>query len=194
MQEKAQDKKQEEEKEKMQEKKQESLEAQEAAAKAVEGNEWERRQEAREQEARQLEWENTLKASISQICGNTEMRLNQMLAPRFVKSDCRDQSLTVAFEIDEWEKNTRGELHGGTIAAMFDLVLGITAHCASLAHQAATADMSISYLRRVDGDDTILMTILVRKNGRQMIRLSGEARSKKTGKAVAMVQSSYMVL
>ena len=143
---------------------------------------------------KQKEWERRFRTSLISASKGQEKRLNHMLAPQFIACSYEEQTVTIAFTVYEWEWNPRSELHGGSIAAMFDLSLGIAARCTSGAFQVATTDMSISYLRRVAGDDTVLMTIKIQKNGRQMMRFSGEARSKKTGKTVATVQSSYMIL
>ncbi len=146
-----------------------------------------------EEQKETKELEELLREAVSRSCGGEEQRLNQMLDPSF-QSCGDDGTITLSFGIDEWELNPRGELHGGAIAAMFDLALGIVTRCVSRKDNIATTDMSISYLRRVERDDTILITIKVQKNGRQMVRLYGEAHSGKTGKIVASAQCSYMNL
>lgn len=152
----------------------------------------EERNEQNERDGRK-ELEDTFREAVARSCGGEAQRLNQMLAPSFVSCG-EDGTVTLSFGISEWELNPRSELHGGAIAAMFDLALGIVTRCVSKHDSIATTDMSISYLRRVERDDSILITIKVQKNGRQMVRLYGEAHSGKTGKIVASAQCSYMNL
>lgn len=142
----------------------------------------------------QAVWEEQIKKSMSDIRRDGKDRLNEMLAPTLSDCSAEQNTMTVRYQIFSWELNPRGELHGGSLASMFDVALGLTARCASRSMQVATTDLSISYLRRVEADDAVLIQTKVQKNGRFMTRITAEARSEKTGKTVATAQCSYAVL
>lgn len=147
-----------------------------------------------EKEEKQRLWEEWLRESVDKTRASSENRLNQMLKPEFESCDYEAQTVDLRFELEDWEMNPRGELHGGSIASMFDVALGITARCASRSKQVATTDISVSYLRRVEADDTVYIKTKVQKSGKLMTRITAEAMSGKTGKVVATAQSSFMVL
>lgn len=139
-------------------------------------------------------WQHWLEEAINHALNGRENRLNQMLAPRYETCDFENQTITLVYSLYDWEMNPRGELHGGIIASMFDVSLGITARCACQCPQIATTDISVSYLRRVEADDTIRIVTKVQKSGKLMVRITAEAYSDKTGKVVATAQGSFMVL
>lgn len=143
----------------------------------------------------QTEWETLIRKSMSDIqSGGGEQRLNEMLAPTLAACDAANGTMTLRYQVVPWELNPRGELHGGSLASMLDVALGLTARCASRSMQVATTDLSISYLRRVEADDAVLIQTKVQKNGHFMTRITAEAYSEKTGKVIATAQCSYAVL
>ncbi|MGH9025648.1 MAG: PaaI family thioesterase [Acidimicrobiia bacterium] len=93
-------------------------------------------------------WRDALKARAM------ETPLHQLLGFRFVESD--DGSFVVEMPVDEAALNQTGNLHGGAIATLIDVVGGSTAARASAfqpgENTLVTADLHVRYLGRPRGD------------------------------------------
>lgn len=74
-------------------------------------------------------------------------RVNEMLAPEFVRCSAIEQTAVIRFPIKDWEKNQRGEAHGGAIGAMFDTSMGMSIAVFLNDRDIATTDLQISYIR-----------------------------------------------
>lgn len=142
----------------------------------------------------QEQWKELIEMSMRDIKKGGKERLNEMLAPTLLNCSAEQNTITLRYQIFPWELNPRDELHGGSLASMLDVALGLTARCASRSMQVATTDLSISYLRRIERDDAVLIQTKVQKNGHFMTRITAEAYSEKTGKIAATAQCSYAVL
>ena len=143
--------------------------------------------------AAEQDWETRFRAVIDAVC-EEKGRMDQLLNPKYEDCSFAEQYLSMSFGIEEWELNPRGELHGGAIAAMFDLALGLSASCTSSSRSLATTDIAVSYLCRVKADDRVNIKCRIQKSGKRMIRITAEAFSLKSGATVATAQGSYMII
>jgi len=117
-------------------------------------------------------------------------RLNGLLAPEAIDCSEDTQMSRVRFTAKEWEKNQRGELHGGAAASMFDTCIGITA-AAFADSNVTTADLSVSYIRPFIGSSYIFESKVVHL-GRTLIRIEGKAFDESSGKLLASAQGMFV--
>lgn len=103
-----------------------------------------------------------------------------------------EQSLTFAFPVQTWQVNRVGNLHGGMICTAFDLTIAALARFYAEENFAPTISLDVKYIRPVKLGDTMLVTAKATATGRRITQLTGEARSKATGKLVATAASVYM--
>lgn len=118
-------------------------------------------------------------------------RVNDMLAPEPLSCDPETQTAQIRFEAKDWECNHRGELHGGAVASMFDVSMGMTVLAFTEHNSVATADLSVSYIRPFTGK-TFIIEVNVIRAGRSMARMRAIATDESTGKVLASATSNFV--
>ena len=117
--------------------------------------------------------------------------MNAMLAPQPYGYDADTMTIKIRYEAQEWEKNHRGEIHGGAVAAMFDTAMGMSVLAISDSEAVATADLDVSYIRPFMGDAFIIEVNVVHP-GRRLARVRALAKDEKTGKTLASATSNFV--
>ena len=118
-------------------------------------------------------------------------RMNSLLSPEPIKCDPETQTAEIRYEAKDWERNHRGELHGGAVAAMFDTSMGMSLLAFTDHYSVATADLSVSYIRPFMGGSFIFEVNVIRA-GRSMARLRAVAKDEDTGKILASATSNFV--
>lgn len=108
-------------------------------------------------------------------------RTNGMMLPKVAACSETEQSVTLEFPVLEWELNQADTMHGGTIAAAFDISMGILAHCLNQYRSVVTVNMSINYVKPIPMGDSFLITVKATSLGKKIITVSGECRLKSSG-------------
>ena len=117
--------------------------------------------------------------------------LNTMLAPEACGCDAETQTSKIRFAAKDWEKNQRGEVHGGSVAAMFDTAIGLTISAFSHGDRITTTDLDVSYIRPFTGASFIFHVELLHV-GRTMVRARAIAYDEDTGKKLASATANFM--
>ncbi len=120
-------------------------------------------------------------------------KVNGMLSPELVSCDEENRIITLSYKAKDWERNVRDELHGGAVAAMFDLSMGGTMVVFYGGIQITTVELSISYIRPFVDDEYLFVTEIIHP-GRKLARVQSKAISKKTGKIAATSTGTFMPL
>lgn len=118
-------------------------------------------------------------------------RVNDMLDPEPLNCDPETQTAKIRFEAKDWECNHRGELHGGAVASMFDVSMGMTVLAFTDHYSVATADLSVSYIRPFTGKSFVIEVNVIRA-GRSMARMRAVATDEATGKVLASATSNFV--
>ena len=71
--------------------------------------------------------------------------VNGKMDPHYVATDYEEGTMTVVFEVKEWELNRVGILHGGIISTMIDHAAG-SAVFAFIGHWCPTLDIDIKFI------------------------------------------------
>ena len=118
--------------------------------------------------------------------------MNSLMEPRFIGCS-EDGSMTrIGFAGMDWEKNQRGQIHGGAISAMFDTAMGMSATAFSK-REVTTAELTISFIRPFYGKSYIIDTEILNA-GRSLIRTRAAAYDEDTGKLLASAAGSFACL
>lgn len=128
---------------------------------------------------------------------NTEMqelRMNEILEPKIKEYNQDNRTVLFQFQTKEWQRNPRGEIHGGIISSMFDTALGLTAYYMSEKKDVTTAELSMSFIRPLEFKDELIVHSEVQHLGRTLVRVTGKGYSKKTKKLLAMSHGTFMIL
>lgn len=118
-------------------------------------------------------------------------RMNALLSPEPINCDPDTRIARIRYEAKEWERNHRGELHGGAVAAMFDTSMGMSVLAFSDHYSVATADLDVSFIRPFMGESFIFEVNVIRI-GRTMARVRALATDEKTGKLLASATSNFV--
>lgn len=107
--------------------------------------------------------------------------------------DCSRQEHFVefAFDVKEWCLNPYDGIHGGIICSLFDTSMGIGAVALSQ-YMVSTTDISVSYLRPMNGKRYIFRTEYTHQ-GRRLYRCMGKAFDAETGALCATAMASFIV-
>lgn len=116
--------------------------------------------------------------------------LSSKLSPEAVSCDFEKGTALIRYRKKEWEKNHRGEMHGGVAATMFDVAMGMTVSAFAGGENVTTTDISVSYIRPFFGD-SFDFEVEVLHIGRTMIRVRAMARDTETGKEMASAIANY---
>lgn len=124
---------------------------------------------------------------------NGEPNMNTMLAPEVCGLDAKAGTSRIRFRPMDWEKNQRGEMHGGAVAAMFDTAIGMTIGVFSDTRMITTTDLSVSYIRPFLGT-SYLFNVEIIHMGRRLARARSTAVDEATGKTLATATASFMYI
>lgn len=117
--------------------------------------------------------------------------VNAMMAPEFVECCYDEQTLTLAYPVLEWEKNRAGYMHGGLIAAAFDIATGLLARFLAGQKFAPTIQLETVFIRPIPIGDTLVVRVKTNLAGKKLTHLYGEGFIKSTGKLAATATASF---
>lgn len=135
--------------------------------------------------------ERKLRMIAEEVQDTEEAKMNAMLAPEPISCDIDTQTSRIRYIAKEWEQNHRGELHGGVVASMFDVSMGMSVLAFSDHDSVATADLDVSFIRPFMGESFIFEVNVIRI-GRTMARVRALATDEKTGKLLASATSNFV--
>ena len=92
-------------------------------------------------------------------------------------------------KIIDKHSNMYGSVHGGTLASISDIAMGVS--CLTLGKRVVTIDMSISYIKNVPTGSTLTAIGKVISNGRTIMRAVGEIYNEQ--QLLIRSQASYFV-
>lgn len=142
--------------------------------------------------AAQHDMENEIKLEIDKMYINQSNSVNAMMTPEFVECSFAEKTLTLAYPVQEWEKNRAGYMHGGMIAAAFDIATGLLARYLAKQKFAPTIQMDTVFIRPIPIGETFVVQVKTKLAGRQLTHLYCEGFIKGTGKLAATASVSYL--
>ena len=140
------------------------------------------------------QWEAEAKRVVDGYLERKDGHFDDTMCAHFHSCDFEEQSISIEFTTQPWQRNERDGIHGGAIAGMFDTAFGVVANFTAGENEATTTDMTISFLRGVDYGMELEMTVYIVKAGRSLIRQRAELKDAATGKLLATGSGSWMPL
>lgn len=134
--------------------------------------------------------ENTFRILESENSKNPHI-VNGMMAPSYLSCDMEEHSVTIEYQIKDWEMNRVGILHGGIMSTMLDHTAGITV-AAFLGGWAPTVDLQVHFLRPGQPGDTILAVGRIISAGQTLVHAEAVLTSKTTGKELAVCTATFL--
>lgn len=95
----------------------------------------------------------------------------ERMNPQFIELNENLDSLTLLFQTEPWMRNPQGIVHGGIIATMADITMGVLARFITQ-DMMPTIQINISYLRGTPVHEDIYVKSACNKKGRQIVFLS----------------------
>ena len=131
-----------------------------------------------------------LLGTIVEFMKQKDPGLSGMLEPELVCCDFEKRSALIRYRKKDWEKNHRGEMHGGAAASMFDVAMGMTISAFLGGENVTTTDLHVSFIRPFFGE-SFDIEVEVLHLGRTLIRARAIARDTGTGKEIATAIANY---
>ena len=135
--------------------------------------------------------EEEIKAEIGKMYRSQSDSVNAMMKPEFVACSFDEKTLTIAFPVLEWEKNRVGAMHGGIIAAAFDIATGLLARFLAGRAFAPTILLETVFIRPIPIGDIFEVFVKTNLSGKKLTHLYGEGTVKSSGKLAATATASY---
>lgn len=116
--------------------------------------------------------------------------ISGQMEPEVAGCDFEKRTVLIRYKKKDWEKNHRGEMHGGIAASMFDVAMGTTCSAFLGGENVTTTDLSVSFIRPFFGD-SFDFEVEVLHLGKTLIRVRAIARDTETGKEMASAIANY---
>lgn len=143
-------------------------------------------------ELEQIKMEERIQSEIRVYMEEQHKSINGMMAPEFVQCSFTEKTLTVAFPVLAWQKNRVGMMHGGAIAAAFDIATGLLARALAGENFAPTIRLETVFIRPIPLGEILSITVSTKMAGRKLIHLSCDGVLKGSGKLAATASASYL--
>lgn len=97
------------------------------------------------------------------------------IQPKFVSCSLEEKSVTLSFDVLEWELNPQNVIHGGIIATAFDTVLGLLCHYFTKPQVVITVNLNTTYHKPIFMGTTFHIKAKLEFQGRSLCNITGEA-------------------
>jgi acyl-coenzyme A thioesterase PaaI-like protein len=134
---------------------------------------------------KKVNMETHIKTQIEKMIATETDSINSLMRPEFMECCYEEKWLTVAFPVQEWEKNRAGSMHGGIIAVAFDLATGLLTHFFIKENLAPTIKLETVFQRPVPIGDVLIIKAKINMAGKKLIHLYCEGFVKSSGKLAA---------
>lgn len=138
--------------------------------------------------------EAAVKAALEDIYTTHRDTIVEMLKPQYHSCNAGERSLTLRYEMQPWQRNGGGIMHGGITAAILDQTMGTFVRSVTPKElRVVTAEMSVSYLRQILPGEQIESKATIISRGRSMIRLRAEITAQSSRKLSATATAVFAV-
>ena len=135
-----------------------------------------------------------IKEILSIISNSRDRRIDYLLKPCFVCCDESDVSLTLKYNVQDWQLNHFDTMHGGMISTLFDNCLGCLAHYIGYNQLITTSSLTTNYLKPVPANSEVYIKASAVSVGKTLIHLRAEAYVGNNEKIVASSTGIFMII
>ena len=122
----------------------------------------------------QQEMEEAVDELFREYCRKDDGRMNTMCNPQLVRCDFEKKSLTLKYDVKDWMMNPLEVMHGGVVATVFDLTMGMLARLL-YGRIMPTTQMAVTYLRPVPDGSTFLVEAVCVMQGKTICVINAES-------------------
>ncbi|SHI15169.1 uncharacterized domain 1-containing protein [Sporobacter termitidis DSM 10068] len=119
--------------------------------------------------------ENTFRGFCEKLPEERNGRINALCRPQFMDCDLENKTLRLRYEVQDWMLNVADILHGGVLATMFDLTMGLLSVYFSGGTMTPTTNMQISFLRPIPAGEALIVKAACDMSGRTLCAVRAEA-------------------
>ena len=119
----------------------------------------------------QAQMEERIRHEIEVYLTQQAESINGLMQPEFVECSAADKTLTLAFPVLEWQKNRVGMMHGGAIAAAFDIATGLLARYLAAESFTPTIQLETVFIRPIPLGETLVITVKTNLSGGKLTHL-----------------------
>jgi len=139
------------------------------------------------------ELQSKIEEILADVNENQSDTILGMVKPRFVACDAAEQTITLAYPGQAWERNPLGIMQGGVVATVMDYSVA----CMILAfggEKPVTVSLQVSYLRGTPVSGTLNVRVRATKMGRTVVHAFAECyEAQSPDKLVATANVAYML-
>ncbi len=135
--------------------------------------------------------------NVLQVVRKNSTGLNALLNPQLYSLDEKNREIIIEFKLEDWHTNTVGNLHGGMMASMCDLSMGIMAQhiCYNVGGQfSPTTSLNMTYLKVITRDEPVRVKVKLMSEGKSLINLRAEIYTEDLKTPKALANGTYKVL
>lgn len=97
------------------------------------------------------------------------------MALELASCSLEEYSLELCHEVNDWDMNIQGSMHGGQICLLMDTTMGILCRCLTGDSAATTIDLHVNFLRLVPLGKPLHTKARISRLGRKVISINAEA-------------------
>lgn len=116
------------------------------------------------------------------------------IEPKFVSCNFDEKTVTLSFDVLEWELNPQNVIHGGIIATAFDTALGLLCHYFTQPQVIITVSLNTTYHKPVFLGDTFHIKAKFEFQGRSLCNITGEAWAQNNSVLAASATAVFKAL
>lgn len=120
--------------------------------------------------------------------------LMALTAPRAISCDFEEKTLELAYDVNEWQLNPEGGLHGGMIVTFLDMTFGVLCHYYAMPNMVCTVNISTNFLKPVLPNDRVHCKAKIVSIGKTMVTMTAEARLERDDILAATSSTTFMIL
>ncbi|MCI8464548.1 MAG: PaaI family thioesterase [Lachnospiraceae bacterium] len=123
--------------------------------------------------------------------GEQKPRIHDMMKKTLIACSEEEAFVTLAYELEEWELNPNGVMHGGLIGTAIDTACGMVVRYFSENLQASTVSLNVDYLRPVFMGDRLVVTAKLVRLGGHVANLTAQAKRESDQKMAALASAVF---
>ncbi len=140
-----------------------------------------------------ISMEQWIREDLNFINTKANNTFNGRMKPEFHSCSETDREVILSFDVQDWEINGIGTLHGGVSAAMADFTMSLIAHYFAQEAIPPTISQSINFMKPVPQDSKAHVYAKITSMSRRVASVYSEVRIAETGKLACTSIGTYSV-
>ena len=121
-----------------------------------------------------------------------EYSFNEHLDPEFRSCSLREKTLSLLYHMKPWMLNTGGSMHGGIIASLSDMSMGLLVRYFKGSSECVTVHLGVEYLRGIAPESDVIVECKAEKAGKRVIFLTSKVYVAEGGKLAAIATAEFI--